>query len=223
MNIKYLELAAEDLNEQLDYYANVLSLPVKLSADRMEVAVGQTTLVFRQANPGFNGAYHFAFNIPANQFRAAKAWISSRAPLLRDEKGNDEFTSSSWNSTSLYFKDPVGNILEFIARHALDNAVHEDFNSRHMLNVSEIGLPSENVIAFADELCTQLNLSVFKQEPDETFTPVGDDNGLLILPVKGRIWYPNTGVPASMLPVRVNWNVDGMEFEIRGVPYEISR
>jgi len=55
------------------------------------------------------------------------------------------------------------------------------------LNVSEIGLPSQDVIAFAKDLCASLNLSVFKQEPEATFTPLGDDRGLLILPIEYRI------------------------------------
>jgi hypothetical protein len=62
---------------------------------------------------------------------------------------------------------------------------------------------------------------VFKQEPNETFTPVGDDNGLLILPIKDRIWMPDSGVPAKLLPVKVRGETNGREWEVRGVPYEI--
>jgi hypothetical protein len=121
----------------------------------------------------------------------------------------------------VYFKDAAGNVLEFIARHNLKNSVDADFVSWQILNVSEIGLPSENVIDLAGEICKSLNLSVFKQQPNETFTPVGDDEGLLILPIKNRIWIPNSGVPAKLLPVKVTGNAEGKEWEIRGVPYSI--
>jgi hypothetical protein len=67
-----------------------------------------------------------------------------------------------------------------------------------------------------------LDISVFKQEPNESFTPVGDDQGLLILPVKNRIWIPNSGVPARLLPVKVHVNVDGGAWEVRGMPYQIN-
>jgi hypothetical protein len=100
--------------------------------------------------------------------------------------------------------------------------VEEGFNSSHILNVSEIGLPSEEVIKFAEELCTWLNVSVFRQEPQGNFTPVGDDDGLLILPAVDRIWYPNTGVPAKLLPVRVDVEANGARWEVRGVPYQIN-
>jgi hypothetical protein len=221
MNITYLELRAKDLHVQRDFYANILELSVTLFPAGLEVKAGKTDILFTQAPSDFDGAYHFAFNIPENQLRAAKEWITSRVPLLRDETGKDEFESESWNSASVYFKDSAGNVLEFIARHDLKNAVEGDFNSRQILNVSEIGLPSEDVVALANELCTRLNLSVFRQQPNETFTPVGDDNGLFILPIKDRIWFPNSGVPAKLLPVKVKGTAGGRAWEVRGVPYEV--
>lgn len=222
MNIISLELCAKDLEAQAKYYAGVLELPVELSAEQLNVQAGKTTLVFTQANSDFDGAYHFAFNIPANQLLAAKAWIAERVPLLRDENGRDDFDSTNWNSHSVYFKDAAGNVLEFIARRDLKNPVEGGFNSRHILNVSEIGLPSEDVIGLANELCAKLGLSVFHQQPNENFTPVGDDNGLFILPVKNRIWVPNSGVPAKLLPVTVRGESNGKPWEVRGFPYEIQ-
>jgi len=221
MNITRLELPAKDLQAQQDFYVHVLELPVNLTAEKLEVRVGKTILVFTQVQPDFDGAYHFAFNIPENQFHNAKIWISSRIPLLHDETGKDEFESASWNSHSVYFKDAAGNVLEFIARHNLKNAVIREFDSHQILNISEIGLPSEDVIAFANELCTKLNIPVFKQEPNATFTPVGDDNGLFILPIKDRIWIPNSGVPAKLLPVKISFEASDKQRKLRGMPYEI--
>ncbi|MEP7135877.1 MAG: hypothetical protein ABI904_13180 [Chloroflexota bacterium] len=221
MKITRFELPAKDLPAQMNFYSSALGLPVTLSDTRLEIKAGKTDLVFTQATSDFDGAYHFAFNIPENQFSAAKAWISSRIPLLHDETGRDEFDSDSWNSNSVYFKDAAGNVLEFIARHNLKNAVSGEFDRNQILNVSEIGLPSEDVIAFANELCARLELSVFKQEPNETFTPVGDDNGLFILPIKNRIWIPNSGVPAKLLPVKISFEANGKQWGLRGVPYEI--
>jgi len=222
MKIIYLELPAKDLPAQKDYYANVLGLPVSGSSIELKVQVGETELVFTQSDARFDGAYHFAFNIPENQFDAAKEWIVSRQPLLRDVEGKDEFKSKTWNSDSVYFKDAAGNVLEFIARHTMQNAVDVPFSEHQILNISEIGLPSENVIGFAEGFCAQLSISVFKQEPNENFTPIGDDNGLFIIPIKDRIWIPNSGVPARLLPVKVRVEVGGKHWKVRGVPYEIA-
>jgi len=221
MNITHLELATKNLQAQKEFYSNILGLPRDLSLGKLEVQAGTTKLIFTQADFNFDGAYHFAFNVPENKIRAAKEWISAKTELLYDENRLDEFDFSNWNAHSIYFKDAAGNILEFIARHDLKNAVEGRFDGSQILNVSEIGLPSEDVIAFANEICTKMNLSVFRGEPGETLTPVGDDNGLFILPIKGRIWYPNTGVTAKLLPIRVKVEANGREWEIRGVPYQI--
>jgi catechol-2,3-dioxygenase len=221
MKISYVELSSKDLPAQRDFYANILELPVKLDSATLEVQVGQTNLVFTQAPSEFVGAYHFAFNIPENQYQAAKQWITSRIPVLQDKTGQEDFESQTWGSTSLYFLDPAGNVLEFIARHTLKNGSTEPFDSRQILNVSEIGLPSENVVELADNLSTRLSIPVYKQEPNENFTPVGDETGLLILPAIDRIWMPDSGVPAKLLPVKVKGEANGREWEVRGVPYEI--
>ncbi|MBL8102231.1 MAG: hypothetical protein JNM02_06860, partial [Anaerolineales bacterium] len=207
MWIKRLELPTVDLIAQRDFYAYVLDLPAHLEDDSLLVKAGKTDILFTLAPADWTGAYHFCFNIPENQFPQARVWLSKRIPLLKDAQGKDEFHSETWNATSLYFKDTAGNILEFIARHDQKNAVEIPFNGEQILQVSEIGLPSQDVIAFAKELCEKLGVSVYKQEPNETFTPIGDEDGLFILPIENRIWYPNTGVPARMLSVRVDFEV----------------
>lgn len=223
MFITHLELPTADLDAQGKFYADTLELPVALGPEGLEVRAGNTSILFTQAEANFHGAYHFAFNIPSNQIQSGKRWLEARLSLLRDNAGTEEFKSQSWNSDSVYFKDAAGNILEFIARHALDNAEDGEFDSDQILNVSEIGLPSENVIGLAEELCSKLGLSVFKQSPNEHFTPVGDDHGLFILPVRDRIWMPDSGVPARLLPVVVRGEANDTQWEVTGVPYEIRR
>jgi hypothetical protein len=68
-----------------------------------------------------------------------------------------------------------------------------------------------------------MGLSVFRQEPNESFTPVGDDNGLFILPIKGRMWLPNSGVLAELLPLNVRVDINGQTWEISGYPYKVNR
>jgi hypothetical protein len=222
MNIQKLELLSVDLPAQRDFYVNILELPTELGSSGLLVQAGWTELLFKQAPSDFEGAYHFAFNIPENQFQSAKKWITERISLLYDKSGKEDFESKTWNSDSIYFLDAAGNVLEFIARHPLQNGVDGSFNSRHILNVSEIGLPSEDVIQFGKELCAGLGVSVYKQEPNENFTPVGDENGLLILPVRDRIWMPDSGVPARLLPICVQGSSNNRSWEVRGVPYEIQ-
>ena len=222
MNIQRIELLTVDLEAQKNFYTNILELPTEPTSSQLLIKAGKTEILFAQAPSGFDGAYHFAFNIPENQYFAAKQWASGRFALLKDKSGKEDFTSQNWNSDSFYFLDSAGNILEFIARHNLGNAVEESFNSSQILNISEIGLPSDDVILLASRLCRRLGVSVYKQEPNESFTPVGDEDGLFILPVKDRIWMPDSGVPARLLPIKVRGDVDGKQWEVRGVPYIIA-
>ena len=147
MNITLLELHAKDLQAQRSFYTDVLELKADLSASVLDVQVGTTMMRFVEAPANFDGAYHFAFNIPENQIRLAKEWVSARTEILRDENKLDEFDFSDWNAHSFYFKDAAGNILECIARHNLKNRSEGKFTANQLLCVSEIGLPSENVSA----------------------------------------------------------------------------
>jgi len=60
MNITRLELLTADLQAQKDFYLNVLELPVKISEAGLEVKAGNTEILFTQAQPDFEGAYHFS-------------------------------------------------------------------------------------------------------------------------------------------------------------------
>ncbi|NJN80098.1 MAG: hypothetical protein HC797_06310 [Anaerolineales bacterium] len=220
MLITRLEILTSNLLGQFEFYSSLLAFPTKLEKEMLFVQAGKTDLIFKEQK-SFDGSYHFALTSQKNKFAECKAWTLTKIPLLKDDKGNDEFTGGSWNSSSIYFKDATGNILEFIARHDQTNATQESFNSKHILQISEIGLPSNDVISFAKELCSKLSVDVYKQDFNETFTPIGDEDGLLILPVENRIWYPNTGVPAKLLDVKVDLEVRGKSFQINGMPYGI--
>jgi catechol-2,3-dioxygenase len=213
--MKILELTVQTaaLEPQSTYYGAVLGLPVlEHSPSQIAFQAGETRLVFEKAADSANKRYHFAFNIPENQLDLAKTWILERAPLLKSGDGADTFHSQGWNSDGVYFCDPAGNILEFIARHTLDNARAGEFTNRNILSVSEIGLATENVQALAAQLCENLGLTVYDGAGSETFTAVGDENGLLIIVRQGRQWYPNLVTPAEFLPLRVKVEVNGRKF-----------
>lgn len=202
MKIQELRLATAALDQQHAFYANVLGLEtLEQTPTRVSFRVGASQLVFEQSDRSLAGVYHFAFNIPVNQLEAALDWTSDRVPLLASATGQTVFHSESWNADMFYFADPAGNILEFIARHTLRDSSDMPFDTRSLLNVSEIGIAAEDVPAEVAKLTAQIGDGVYK-EGDPTFTPVGDEHGLLIVVQRGRIWFPNTGKPAQHLPIR---------------------
>src|SRR5512139_1462526 len=127
MDIQKLEPLSVDLLAQRDFYVNILELPTELGSSGLLVQAGKTEIWFEQAPSDFTGAYHFAFNIPKNQFRSAKNWLTSRTSIMHDKSGKEDFESKSWSSDSIYFLDAAGNVLEFIARHTLQNGVEGSF------------------------------------------------------------------------------------------------
>ncbi|HYF62632.1 MAG TPA: hypothetical protein VD886_07445, partial [Herpetosiphonaceae bacterium] len=120
MRIVEVHLQSPDLARQREFYARVFGLaPLPGPAGELRFAIGASQLIFRPAPAGPPGLYHFAFNIPANQFAAAAAWARPRLDLIADADGADTFHFASWDAHALYFADPDGNIVELIARHGL--------------------------------------------------------------------------------------------------------
>ena len=73
MQITRLELQTSDLKEQALFYGETLGLDTRIIAGtQVLVRAGATELVFTQADEGQVSPYHFAFDIPENQFENAK-------------------------------------------------------------------------------------------------------------------------------------------------------
>jgi catechol-2,3-dioxygenase len=200
VKIAALQLVCRDLDGQRRFYGEILELPLLEDSETgFTVQVGFTTLSF-ELRPELLGLYHLAFNIPPNQFAAAKAWISARTALLRDGDGDEFEASPDWNAHQFYFCDADGNILECIARRRLPPA-SAPFGPASLRNVSEIGYPVADVPRTCQRLERELGIRPFGT-PSDTFASMGDDQGLLIVVKRGRGWFP-TGEAASVLPLKI--------------------
>ncbi|MGN7760535.1 VOC family protein [Paenibacillus sp. 22594] len=185
--IKKLKLYCSNLNQMIEFYTGVLNLPISSNdAQSFTLSVGSSELEYEyQSN--HNSPYHIAFNIPENQIEDAMNWLKNRVELL-DDNGDLIIFFEDWNAHSIYFKDPDGNIVELIARHNLNNSSTLEFSGKCLLNVSEIGLPVPDVLSAAAFFGEKYNLSPWRGQ-SETFTAVGDENGLIILVKQGRVWF----------------------------------
>lgn len=190
MRIHELRLPTTDLVAQLAFYRDVLSLPVVAStSEHFAVQAGATRLIFTTAGET-EPVYHFAFNIPRNQFTSARIWIEARVPLIPDANGATTWHFDGWNADLLYFYDPAGNIVEFIARQTLDYERPAPFGSDDIQCVSEIGLAVDDVRASVADMSARLHIPVYDGEGSDSFSALGDEHGLLIVVRKGRAWYP---------------------------------
>ncbi len=222
MHITELTLQTRDLAAQRDFYEHTLELPVlEANEQAFTIQVGATHLTFEETEQE-DVLYHVAFTVPRNKTAQAKRWAEARFPLLTNPAGLEEFAGGSWNSWSIYFRDPGNNILEFIAHYDLARETTGDFGPTDMLHVSEIGLPVDDVPGYVDKLQAWLGVEPYKGQSSDMFTAVGDIYGLFIMVSTGRLWVPDMTSPATVAPTKVT--VEGTEerhYTFAPLPYDI--
>jgi hypothetical protein len=219
MKMEEIILESKDLAKLAEFYGKQLQLPFLFTGNNeLQIRVGNTKLVFKQASVG-DPFYHFAINIPANRILEAKTWMESRAILLRIPPGKDVIADFvSWHARSFYFLDPVGNIVELIARFDLENKTDEAFSSAQFINISEIGLVLDprHLESLSSTIREQCGLDYFSlQAPLPDFKVIGDNDGLFIIVPEGRNWYP-TSTPAANFPViaRIHTSEDDIRYQL---------
>jgi len=198
-----LELRAEDLGPLRDFYTAILGLPL-LSSTEEEVTfqAGRSQLCFRRAEEA--APYHFAFNISPEKIESAADWLQGRAPL-READGRRIVEFANWNARAVYFTDPAGNILEFIARHDLPFGDGGPFRPSDILGLSEIGVVVEDVPTAVNQIEGQLGMLPYKGSPSPDFAALGDHDGLLIVVRKGRPWFSTPSFPAESFPAKIEF------------------
>lgn len=151
MEIKLVILQTNRLKEMKEFYVNLFGFPlIKEDNKSFRMAVGSSELEFTEKHVEGNPFYHFAFNIPSNQFQEAKAWVKERVEL-NVEDGEDEAYFSFFSAHALYFYDPAGNIVEFISRQTSVEG-SRPFSIESVLNISEIGLTVDDAIRAGNRL-----------------------------------------------------------------------
>ncbi|WP_245347231.1 VOC family protein [Cohnella lubricantis] len=212
-------LLASDLTILKRFYRDRLELPVLSEEEHaFTITAGATKLTFSQAEAGAQPYYHFAFNVSTSRMDSAVRWLGAQGIEVFTEEGSAVVHSERWNSDQVYFHDPAGNIVELIVRHTLPGETEEDYHPRHVLNVSEVGLPADDVPELAGLLTGRLEEGVYLSGTD-TFTPIGDEEGLLILVRTGRIWF-GSDRQAAVYPVRIELEREGMaELQLLSYPY----
>ncbi len=230
--LKLRLLTATPLAEMKKFYHELLGFPLlDEKANEFTFTGGQTQITFVQAKAEHGKPfYHFAFNIPENKIRDAHDWQKPRTPLdklnanLRDPNMPDEVVHfRHWNAHSIFFWDPAGNLVEYIARHDLKNSTGGSFTTEDILYASEIGFISEEVTNTATEMKKALNLEQYRGG-DDNFRALGDEHGLLLVINRGRRWgYEQKAPPTDIFPavVEIRGSHSG-KYTVPDHPYEIA-
>jgi catechol 2,3-dioxygenase-like lactoylglutathione lyase family enzyme len=196
--IQELTLSTQNLKDMTAFYAVTLGLSVTFDDSSFSVQIGETKLIFRDTQESLPSKYHYAFNIPRNQMSAAKSWISEKLDLIHSDSGQDQFYFESWDSESIYFYDADQNVVELIARQAVNVESAEPFSAGELICVSEIGIASNSYL----EMVHSMRFPIYGTSTQD-FAAVGSPTGLLIFVQEGREWFPDTGIIALPMPVIV--------------------
>ena len=226
MKITKLQLYTTQLQDLKTFYVMVLGFELQNENDgAFTIKTGATLLEFKSADPSLdsNPTYHFAFNIPENQIEDARRWLYSRSiPLLRHED-DDILDFPHWNAKALYFLDPANNIVEFIARHDIDNSSDAAFNAQSITTVCEIGLPVPVVAPMHELIKQNFGLSIYSKAGNTVnFCPMGDVNGLFIIVREKRTWLPTELVNGIYPTIVTIAGDEAKEVSIEGLPYTVK-
>ncbi|MCS6546375.1 hypothetical protein NYS50_00640 [Curtobacterium flaccumfaciens pv. flaccumfaciens] len=200
MDIRQVQLATRSLADTARFYER-LGCSVEIVDATVRIVVGSTLLVFREL-PEMTGALHLAITIPTGTFDAAKAWIAGLTTVLGTDD-QDEFEGPpNWNSRSVYFEGPDQQLLELIERRDLPVDVGEN-TAVPLVSVSEVGVPVPDVLG-AVEALRRAGLEPYANPPGESFSAVGDVDGLVILVSPDRRWFPTGDRSPSSAPVVID-------------------
>jgi hypothetical protein len=231
-----LELScAAPLAEMEAFYGKTIDLGIlEERSDRFTIAAGETRLTFVQSSEIVGGRppfYHFAFNIPENKILQALEWQKARTPLMPIPERNraagfppEVVDYRHWNAHSIFFLDPAGNVVEYIARHDLKNGDNSAFSWADILYASEIGLIVDDVPAMATKLADAAALTPYRGTSDQ-FTAMGDEYGLLLVMKRGRVIDFTSNPHSAVRVYRTGVNVRGVKaatHELTGFPYVLN-
>ncbi len=197
-----------------------MELPViQSSKNRIIISAGKSKLIFDEVNNGENPFYHFAFNIPSNKFDEALQWMQNKVELLwlKDYKSYvADFVD--WHAKSFYFKDPAGNILEMIARFDLNDTSETSFSSKHIRNISEIGIvfPLTNFDEHVNSVMKNFSINYFDKQPSLAhFRAVGNDEGLFVIVPDNRIWFATKNEMSEIFPMQIAFKENNKLHELK--------
>ncbi|HEX6180986.1 MAG TPA: hypothetical protein VFZ47_07040 [Chitinophagaceae bacterium] len=212
------------------FYEKTIGLNIiSHSSDELAIQAGQSTITFTQTKiENYRPFYHFAFNIPENKIHKAMEWQKQRTPLINPRPNNQRdpmkevVDFSHWNAHAIFFLDPAGNLVEYIARHDLKNASAGDFSVKDILYVSEIAFIVSDVHHIGKQFLQNLSLKEYRPSSDG-FWPIGDEYGLLLMISEGVIWtgHPGQVNKTSVFNTLAIINQHDREWKLHGYPYEV--
>lgn len=212
MNFEKISIYSANLMAQKAFYTESLGFQlVDEKINSFTLKIGKTALQFIEKQGATN--YHYAFNIPSHQGAEALDWLKDRVEIL-DWKGVDLVDFLDWNAEAMYFYDKDDNIVEFIARKNLNIPRVAKFDASQVVEISEMGAPTENVQGVYDRLKQFFSIEKYSGNLSR-FAAMGDERGLfIVIDHREKKWIPRED-EAYFSPFEVCLTHQGNRFELK--------
>ena len=188
MKIEELILDTGNLTDQISFYQDTMNFKlIKRTESCASFQIGESILTFVTNDKAL--PYHFAFNIPFNKDKEALNWLKNKVKVIPYK--NDEIIDFvNWEAKAIYFYDRDYNIVEFIARRVSNHENLSEFNSKSVINISEIGIGTNNIKQLYQELNTMKPIRIFDGS-FEKFCALGNNEGLfIVVNLLQKDWFP---------------------------------
>ena len=215
---KKVILYTNRLDEMKGFYEYQLGFRIVEENEKsFALSIGSSVLEFRASERA--SFYHYAINIPGNQFSLAKFWARARVELNRQE-GMDEIYYANFNSDAFYFQDPAGNIIEFIGRRHVD--IMDDFTIDSLLDISEVGIATPHVQEVGEALeAMDIPVRGNKGIEPAALNFLGEDPHFLVLVPPKRTWFFSK-LKSETHPLAIEL-ADGRMIEIDGDGHMVQK
>lgn len=202
MKIKQVHLHTSCLANLEKFYVQKLGFEkVNEDLNSFTIQTGKSQLCFSSSVE--NAFYHFAFNIPENQLEMAIKYLKNKQIELLKYNDKEVLDFPNWNAHAIYFFDVAGNIVEFIARHDLNNFSNIVFDTSCITEISEVGFPVPSIQTFYEKIQKNWDIPVYSHASNlETFCAIGNPEGLFIIVSLEKQWLPTTKA-CAIFPIEV--------------------
>lgn len=179
---------------------NIMEFEIIATEDtQFTIQIGTSKLTFVETTE--DASYHYAINIPGNQFTIIKEWLQQHYELSKDG-GVNQVYSPHFDADSMFIEDPAGNLIELIGRRNRD--FFGSLTPEAFYDISEVTLVSSRVVDLGEQI-QDINLPLqhgIEADP-ERINYLGKDDTFIAL-------------------VKNNRKVDFRDLELTTHPLEIT-
>lgn len=173
-----VSLYTNKLKQVRRFYMNIMEFEIIATEDtHFTIKIGTSELTFIETTE--DASYHYAINIPGNQFVIMKEWLQQKYQLSKNG-GVNQVYNPSFDADSMFLEDPAGNLIELIGRR--DRDFLGSFTRDAFYDISEVTIVSPHVVDIGEQIQDiNLPLQYGIEANPERINYLGKDDTFIVL------------------------------------------